>query len=302
MRCRPFGLHPKADTNGAGLPGGGIVTGMDESQLATMSELIVPLDGTTASIRSVPVARRLADRLSLGLRLFSAGAQDRAAWMQDVADEYLSGRDVAVDIAPDADPVDAIVAAAGADRLVCMATAASLRPHRGHIGSVAEGVVRRIGRPVVLAGPHRGVHPGAPTQRVIAPVDGSPLSEAALDVAGDFARAVGVPVWVITNISSKEESAAGMRLGGDLAASEAGHVFHLAQSLAERFGIDAQYEVLHEDDPARAILDFAGDDGTVVMSTHGRSGLSRLFGGSVATDVVARSSRAVFVFRPPETG
>jgi nucleotide-binding universal stress UspA family protein len=56
--------------------------------------------------------------------------------------------------------------------------------------------------------------------------------------------------------------------------------------------------VLHGDDPARAIVDFAGDDGTIVMTTHGRSGLNRLFAGSVTTGVVAHSQRAVFVWRP----
>jgi len=265
--------------------------------IADMTEIMVPLDGSEASVRSVPVAGRLASRLGLGLRLFSAGGHEAASWMQDVAERLLPDQEVAVDIAPAENPVDAIASAAGDSRLVCMSTAATLRPHRGHIGSVAEGVVRRIGRPVALVGPHMEPHPGEHTQRMIVPIDGSPLSEASLDVAGDLARALGVPVWIVTNISSKAEAAAASHTS-DLAASESGHVWHLAKDLKTRYGVDAEYEVLHGKDPAKAIVDFTGDDGTIVMSTHGRSGLSRVFGGSVATAVVAYSPRVVFVWRP----
>jgi len=266
--------------------------------MAGMKELIVPLDGSEASVRSVPVAGRLATRLGLGLRLFSAGAHEAASWMQDVAERHLPGRDVAVDIAPAETPVDAIVAAAGDDRLVCMSTAAALRPHRGHVGSVAEGVVRQLGRPVFLVGPQMEPHPGANTQRVIVPVDGSELSEASLDVGGDLARALEVPVWIITSVGHKKETAARSGMHGDFTAAESGHVWNLANDLKKQFGVDAQYEVLHGDDPAKAIVDFAGDDGTIVMTTHGRSGLSRIFGGSISTAVVAHSPRAVMVWRP----
>lgn len=271
---------------------------MGAPSITEMKELIVPLDGGSASERSVPVAGRLANRLGLGLRLFSAGAHDEVSWMQDVADRLLPDREVTIDIVPADDPVHAIVTAAGDDRLVCMATAASLLPHAGHVGSVAEGVVRDIGRPVFLVGPQMQPHPGESTTRVIVPSDGSELSEASLDVAGDLARTLDVPVWVVTAIGHKAEAEARAELGGEFAAAESGHVWHLANELNKRFGVDAEYEVLHGDDPAEAIVDFTGDDGTIVMTTHGRSGLSRLFAGSVATGVVAHSPRAVMVWRP----
>ncbi len=271
---------------------------MGAPSIAGMKELMVPLDGSEASVRSVPVAGRLAGRLGLDVRLFSAGGNDSASWMQNVAERLLPGLEVAVDTAPAGNPVEAIVAAAGHDRVVCMATAGSLLPHKGHVGSVAEGVVRRIGRPVALVGPQMEPNPGDNTQRVVVPVDGSKLSEASLEVAGDLARALGVPAWVITNIDRKTEAAARASMEGDLIATESGYVGRLARSLGKRIGIEVEYEVLHGDDPARAIVDFAGDDGTIVMTTHGRSGLNRLFAGSVTTGVVAHSRRAVFVWRP----
>ena len=39
-----------------------------------------------------------------------------------------------------------------------------------------------------------------------------------------------------------------------------------------------------------------------VMSTHGRSGLRRVFAGSIAAEVVAHSQRPVAVLRPVEGG
>ncbi len=271
---------------------------MDRPSIAEMSELLVPLDGSEASKRSVPVAGRLADRLGVAVRLFTVGAHEDS--LRDVADRLLPGRAVKTEAVPGGDAVDAIVTAAGGDRVVCMATAASLFPHRGHVGSVAEGVVRGLGRPVFLVGPQMEPHPGEHTQRAIVPVDGSKLSEAALDIAGDLASALDIPVWVVSCVGRKMEAKARSSMGSEFVSAQSGYVLHLARDLARRYGITGEYEMLHDEDPAKAIVDFAGDDGTIVMSTHGRSGLSRVFGGSVATGVVAHSPRAVMVWRPTE--
>lgn len=271
---------------------------MPAFSVGEMTELMVPLDGSDASVRGVPVAGRLADRLGLGIRLLRVGEDD--GWLRDIADKYLPGRDVAIETGLDGDPEQAIVNAAGSDRLICMGTSASLLPHHGHVGSVAEAVVRDLRRPVFLVGPKMEPHPGESTKRVVVPVDGSPLAEAALDIAGDLARGLGVGVWIVTNLSAKDEAAARSEMAGDFTAAESGALWYQARDLREKFGVDVQYEVLHGDDPAAAIVDFTGDDGTIVMTTHGRSGLSRLFGGSVATGVVAHSPRAVMVWRPDE--
>ena len=89
-------------------------------------------------------------------------------------------------------------------------------------------------------------------------------------------------------------------MGVDAVTIGVGYLRRLAGQIRDSHAIDAEYEVLHRDNPAEAIVDFTGDDGTVVMTTHGRSGLSRLFGGSVATGVVAHSKRAVIVWHPAD--
>ncbi len=271
------------------------------TETPNVSELIVPLDGRDASVRAVPVAGRIAARLGLGVRLFAAAngnGSDMEEWLQSVADSHLSGKEVTTEVVAGGEPVTAIVNAAGEGGMVCMATAASLLPHQGHIGSVAEGVTREMKRPVILVGPEMEVSPGANTTRLVVPVDGSPLSEAILPVAADLAVALDVPAWVVTVVSPSIESSSHM--GVDAVTIGVGYLRRLAGQIRDSHNIDAEYEVLHRDDPAEAIVDFTGDDGTVVMTTHGRSGLSRLFGGSVATGVVADSKRAVIVWHPAD--
>ncbi len=275
---------------------------MNPTTITSAKELVVPLDGRKASVRAVPIARSLAERLELRIRLFTAGGDpdETKGWLSEVADSHLEGVEVIFDASPSDDPASAIVATARDNGLVCMATAGSLRPHQGHVGSVAEHVVREIGRPVVLVGPDISMDPCKRVERVVVPVDGSTLSESAVGVAGDFARLLEIPAWVVTVVTPEMESRAASAIGEMSAANESGYVARVARRLTLEFGIDAEFEVLHMPDEARAIIDFAGDDGTVVMSTHGRSGLSRLFGGSVTTGVVAHSHRAVFVWRPTE--
>jgi nucleotide-binding universal stress UspA family protein len=270
--------------------------------ISSMTEMLIPLDGRDASLRSVPVAGRIAKRLGLKLQLFGVSEDPDATreWLASQAERLLPGVDVAVDSST-GDPAEAIIGETGANTLVCMATAATIRPHRGHVGSVAEAVVRGVGRPVLLIGPHVDLAPGTAIDRVIVPVDGSDLSEQALRVAGDFAKTLGVTAWVVSVIPPKVEAASAQLHRAAILARESGYVRSIADDLAAEHGISTGFEVLHIKDPAKAILDFAGDDGAVVMSTHGRSGLSRLFAGSVARGVVAASSRPVVVYRPSES-
>ena len=49
---------------------------------------------------------------------------------------------------------------------------------------------------------------------------------------------------------------------------------------------DVEAKVLHDSSPARALADFVEPDDVIVISTHGRTGLSRMLIGSVAEKVV----------------
>ena len=271
---------------------------------AGMTHLLVPIDERETSHRAVPVAGRLAHRLGLPVLLFTRVETDHEAatakaGLDRIAEAYLSGNDVTTETIYGEDAVASIVTAAGETGIVCMGTAASVRFHDGHFGSVAEGVTRDIGRPLVLVGPEMERHPGASTRKVVVPVDGSKLSETGIEVGGRLAKKFDVPLWLVTVVSPKQEAQAQRELGSGVVVGESNYVHNLARDIRRAHTIDAEYEVLHHEQPAEAIVDFVGDDGTAVITTHGRSGLSRVVAGSVATGVVAKSKRAVVVYRPP---
>ena len=114
----------------------------------------------------------------------------------------------------------------------------------------------------------------------------------------DLAEKLDVPLWLVTVVSPSALAAAAAQSPDIGGGNETGYVRSLARRLGKTRDLDLEYDVLHSEHPDRAIVDFVGDDGTAVMSTHGRSGLSRLFAGSITAGVVAHSHRAVVVFRP----
>lgn len=273
---------------------------MNHQSITDLKTLVVPLDGHDSSVRAVPVAGRLARRLDMGVRLLSVvdgadGIAERSARLADIAASHLPDNDAGIQVVVANDAIQALAGAAEPDGLLCMATAASLRMHHAHFGSIAEGVARAVQRPLFVVGPRMLARPGESTQRVVVPIDGSELSEAALDVAADLAKRLSIQLWVVSVVTPKIDSTAG---AASASPGESNYVRNRADLIEERTGVDASFEVLHGD-PAEAIADFVADDGTAVMTTHGRSGLSRLFAGSVTTAVVARSRRAVMVLRPP---
>ena len=197
------------------------------------------------------------------------------------------------------DVAAAIVDASPSASTVCMTTAATLRPHEGHFGSIAEGVVRTLSRPVILLGPNARGPFGGVGGRLILPVDGSLAGEYVTDGAAALAAVLQAELWVVTVVSARDERRLAEAAGDEYGAVETGYVRRLAETIGEETGIAAQFEVLHGADPASAILDFAGPDGLIAMSTHGRTGLARIFAGSVTTHVVAGCRQPVMVVRPP---
>ena len=264
-----------------------------------MRTVLVPVADEARGRRAIGTARDWARRIGGSVRLVSVvhgevAVPAREAMLALVCEE--EGVPTSCEVIVGDDVAGAIVAAAGDDALVCMRTAGSMRPHQGHFGSIAEAIVRRLARPVVLVGPKADPAIGRDLHRVVVPVDGSHVSERALPPAADLAALLDVPIWVVSVISPRDQRRAEAELGEPVL--ESGYVSALARDLGREHGIDAEFEVLHGGDPADAILDFASPDAIVVMTTHGRTGLARLFAGSVTTSVVARAEHPVVVLHP----
>ena len=141
-------------------------------------------------------------------------------------------------------------------------------------------------------------------QRVLVPLDGSPLAEAALPYAETVARVLGATLHLLA-VAEREP-------GGIFALDQAirGQVEQgLCQGLTEYLatiarrsrerGVAAETDVV-VGDPTREILAAADRTaaGIVVMATHGRGGLQRLFLGSVADKVMRTASRPTLLVSP----
>ena len=263
--------------------------------------VVVPVDGSAHSLDAVVAGSRLADAVGARLETVAVVAPRADA---DAVRDHLTGALEALDGVPVepalvvltgdvvADAVAQYVADGPPTRLVMSSTG------RGRsaalLGSVAEELLAVDVGPIVVLGPHAS-DDALLTGDVLVTLDGSALSECALDAAVDWGAGRGSRFWVASVIDPEVRD----QLDPDVA--ETGYVSRAARRLADRLGRSVEYEVLHHPDPARAIVDFADqiDAGTIVMSTHGRTGIRRAVVGSVTADVIRHAPCAVLVTRPP---
>ncbi len=145
--------------------------------------------------------------------------------------------------------------------------------------------------------------------KVLVPLDGSELSECSLEHVKQVAAVNGgsdvILLRVIEPISSNDAAAwaqAGYALADVLNKNKALAEKYLTQAAGKLLGqgISARVEVI-EGRVAEAILDYAEKNkiDLIIMSTHGRSGISRFTFGSVADKVVRHSPIPVLVISPP---
>jgi nucleotide-binding universal stress UspA family protein len=166
-------------------------------------------------------------------------------------------------------------------------------------------------------------------RRILVPLDGSEMSEAALRVAGDLAEGTATEVILLTVAEPQHaviawamESQQPLQAMGMVvpAAVETltprrtiqtkGQAFDRVRNeldayLADRAkrllpaGVEVERRVRFGD-PIREIVDCAQEEGVdvIAMSTHGRTGPSRVLFGSVAGGVLRRGVKPVLMVRP----
>jgi nucleotide-binding universal stress UspA family protein len=208
--------------------------------------------------------------------------QARAFYRADapLAVDYLvKDGDAADEILRAADEVDADLIVvdthgrSGVDRLVC--------------GSVAESVLRRSSRPVLMV--RNPVVPlrDATIRLILHPTDFSASSWPALGVARALARANGAGL-VLQHVASAEIVAG----GGFYAPADLGPAREALARLKEesaKAGLEGAVQTrFSQGDPVTEILLAAEELGCdlIVMGSHGRTGLRRLMMGSVAESVI----------------
>lgn len=301
--------------------------------------ILVPLDGSTFSEHAIPWARmiaRLADaELTLALvhelplltdvDAGSLAQLERWDLQQRRSEEtYLSvvtervseaaGRPVSQTMLEGPSVVPALeqrIEEQDAD-LVVMTTHGRAGLQRAWLGSVADGLIRRAGRPVLLIRPTEDqVSHGAEArvfQRILVPLDGSDVAEAALPHARELARLCGAKLLLLRVVAPPSAITSPyiphqMQLNKteltERREEAERYVEAQVAELMDEGPLHVESQVVLDYHPAHAILQVAGETRAdlIVLGTHARGTLGRLVMGSVADKVVRAADTPVVVCR-----
>ncbi len=142
--------------------------------------------------------------------------------------------------------------------------------------------------------------------KVLVPLDGSPYSECVLDHVKTIASGCQVPEVILLFVVEPMHSGV-YDLPPDFledlkkknADSAKGYVNPLSNEL-NKDGMSSKAEIA-EGNPAEVILDYTKANGIdlIIMSTHGRSGITRWAIGSTTDRVVRESPVPVLMVTPP---
>jgi nucleotide-binding universal stress UspA family protein len=142
-------------------------------------------------------------------------------------------------------------------------------------------------------------------RRIVVPLDGSKLAEAALPQSIDLARLTGAPIHLLRVVDFRRlEQYGPYALALEYAADPVltdEHAIALdyvreVRSRLDSMGLYANTEV-REGRVAREVVAVLKPGDVVVMASHGRGGLSRWLLGSVAEDVLRHASVPVLLVR-----
>jgi nucleotide-binding universal stress UspA family protein len=130
----------------------------------------------------------------------------------------------------------------------------------------------------------------AANKSFLVPLDGSTLSEQGIPAAARLAKATGANLHLVT-----VATAPGPHLESELRGYLAAH----AEALSTTHGVRVVSSLIRGS-AAAALAAYAEEHkiDLIVMTTHGRGGLSRFWLGSVADRLVRRTGVPVLLFRP----
>jgi nucleotide-binding universal stress UspA family protein len=299
-------------------------------------QILVPLDGSPLAEAILPHAATLARATGSGLALLRVvppmvlanpivGMVPPNAFDFDyeaqrtneaLARDYLAALATQLD-APDlpvqtlwgtGDPATAIVNWAAQDpprRRIAMTTHGRSGLGRWVFGSVAEKVLQGASVPLLLVRMQEDEAirrlPARPYRALLVPLDGSALAEHALAQAVALAQPTGATLHLTAVVPGPEDATDFELETASLTPDAATHMHDYLAGVAAQLhadGVAAQLHVVHGH-PVDGILRAADsiEADLIVMSTHGRGGLQRLWLGSVALKVVQTAWRPVLLIR-----
>ncbi len=149
-------------------------------------------------------------------------------------------------------------------------------------------------------------------EKVLVPLDGSPLSETVLPWVRQLAREAGATIYLLRVVPPPDVVVTGYEnfspvpvplVTPEEQAAEVRAARRYLQRVGRLPGLSAPVRrLVREGRPATEIVHAAREVGValVAMSTHGRTGLGRLVMGSVADQVIRTAGIPVMILRPDE--
>lgn len=265
--------HVLVATDGSDYSAGAIRTGvaLARSRGARLIGLSIAVDNPEYSTLVPNLQEEAAKRAREALASFNAEA----------------GGDTETTIREAADPAHGIVAAAeelGAD-IIVMGRRGRRGLARVMMGDATAKVIGHATCPVLVA--PRPSHLWE--KHILLATDGSSYSEAAASVAGHLAKQAGLPVSVVSVVTSSHSEARRMEAERTVAASV---------ERLKALGLQVEGLVV-EGRPDEAIVKAAESAGAdlIVMGSHGRTGLTKILLGSVAERVIGHAACPVLVVK-----
>ena len=285
------------------------------------NRILVPTDGSEAATAAVEAASTLARRFDAqlhGIHVVDststlAGADDTTGELVSRGQEALAtvdervsdaGIDATTTLIEESTPPHRAILNYIDDHdidLVVMGTRGRTGIGRAILGSVTENTLRRAPVPVMTIQEETVVE--SPFESILVPFDGSASARAAADHAIEVALATDATLYFVHVVHPGV-------VAGDVnarmileALEEAGErALETVIEEAASAGVETGDAPVLVGKPHREIVGFADerDIDCIVMGTHGRTGLGRLFIGSVAERVIRQTDVPVIATRTDE--
>lgn len=295
--------------------------------------IMVPVDGSPFSREAVLQGLRIASQSGATLRLVRVGSSSsmmhggpngfaienqrlsemhtsELADLYSLAAECRAHTTVNVTASLQYGPVvDALIGYARRQRvdLIVMRSHTRRGLARVWFGSVADGLIRESGIPVLVVKPPSvatAIDSGLRYKRILVPLDGSALAEEALQPAVRLARIEGASVMLLRVIPPVPSTDSAMRSAlGPARAQDVTEAREYLDSLLTApvdHSMPVTRRVIISDNVPSAILQAAEgvEADLIAIATHGRGAIARARSGSVADQLMREASVSTMIIRP----
>jgi nucleotide-binding universal stress UspA family protein len=265
-------------------------------------EVIVCLDGSSLAEKILPLARGIATakggRLTL-LRVVQDVAEFAAEeeYLRDCARQYVA--ELSLLVGADAGTAIAAHLANHSHAIAALTTHGRSAWSEAILGSVALRIIHEANRPVLIFCPiEKNSDAPKKIDTILVALDGSALAEKIIPYAAEAAKSLTAGLLLVQALPVQPVTPPTHEIS-DL--NEAAYLHSKAGAIKKRYGLDAQWEVLHGD-IANAICQYVKTmpNTLLAMTTHARAGIERAILGSVAAACVRRAAVPMLLYWPQQ--